>query len=261
MSDDADALPGRRVVVTGAGRPTGIGYAIAWAAAAAGAHVALVDLADAQPGEAARRLEDEFAGRSVFGVTCDVSANEQVMELKSQLQRQWAAPVDVLVNNAGIFHNTPAEEMPVDEWDRTLKVDLSSVFYCSRAFGTDMLARGTGAIVNISSMSDLIVNRPQPQAAYNVAKAGVIMLTKSLAAEWANRGVRVNAVAPGCVATGRLPDLLQTEEGHRLWIGGTPLGRLGKPAEVASAVVFVASDAASFITGETLVVDCGYTIW
>jgi NAD(P)-dependent dehydrogenase (short-subunit alcohol dehydrogenase family) len=124
-----------------------------------------------------------------------------------------------------------------------------------------MLAAGRGSIVNIASMSGLIVNRPQPQVAYNVSKAGVIMLTKSLAAEWAPLGVRVNAVAPGYVRTAMTAARLDTDEAKELWIGGTPIGRPGEPAEIAAAVLFLLGDAASFVAGETLVVDGGYTVW
>jgi NAD(P)-dependent dehydrogenase (short-subunit alcohol dehydrogenase family) len=110
-------------------------------------------------------------------------------------------------------------------------------------------------------MSGLIVNRPQPQVAYNVAKAGVIMLTKSLAAEWAPHGVRVNAVAPGYTRTDLIEHLVDTDMCRDYWIGGTPLKRMGSPDEIANAVLFLASDVASYVTGETLVVDGGYTLW
>ncbi len=124
-----------------------------------------------------------------------------------------------------------------------------------------MLAARRGTIVSIASMSGLIVNRPQPQIAYNVSKAGVIMLTKSLAAEWAPEGVRVNAVAPGYVRTAMTAARLETEEARQLWIGATPMGRAGEPSEIADAVVFLLGDSATYITGETLTVDGGYTLW
>jgi NAD(P)-dependent dehydrogenase (short-subunit alcohol dehydrogenase family) len=124
-----------------------------------------------------------------------------------------------------------------------------------------MLAARRGSIVNIASMSGLIVNRPQPQTSYNVSKAGVIMLTKCLAAEWAPEGVRVNAVAPGYVRTAMTAARLEGEDARHHWIGATPLGRPGEPAEIADAVLFLLGDTASFITGSTLVIDGGYTIW
>jgi NAD(P)-dependent dehydrogenase (short-subunit alcohol dehydrogenase family) len=124
-----------------------------------------------------------------------------------------------------------------------------------------MIEARSGNIVCIASMSGLIVNRPQPQVGYNVSKAGIIMLTKSLAAEWAPFGIRVNAVAPGYIRSAITENFLRTGNVREYWLGGTPLGRLGNPEEIANVVVFLASDAASFVTGETLVADGGYTVW
>jgi NAD(P)-dependent dehydrogenase (short-subunit alcohol dehydrogenase family) len=249
---------GSRFVVTGGAR--GIGYAIARAAIGAGAAVALLDLADAGVEVAAVKLQSEVEGAEVVTHLCDVSSYEQVQAAREALEESWGL-ADVLVNNAGIAHHVPAEEMSVADWDRMLAVNLSGTFFCSQVFGRPMIAAGSGAVVNIASMSGLIVNRPQPQAAYNVSKAGVIMLTKSLAAEWAPYGVRVNAVAPGYTRTEMVERLVQTDMASNYWIGGTPLARMGTPDEIANAVLFLASDAASFVTGETLLADGGYTLW
>ncbi|MGA3221472.1 MAG: SDR family oxidoreductase, partial [Acidimicrobiales bacterium] len=157
--------------------------------------------------------------------------------------------------------NAPAQELTVEEWDRVLHVNLSGAFYCSQVFGAPMIEARSGSIVCIASMSGLIVNRPQPQVGYNVSKAGVIMLTKSLAAEWATFGIRVNAVAPGYIRSAITESFLGKGNVRDYWLGGTPLGRLGTPEEIANVVVFLASDAASFVTGETVVADGGYTVW
>lgn len=171
------------------------------------------------------------------------------------------APVDILVNNAGIANNVGAEGASDDDWLNVINVNLNGVFWCCRAAGRKMLGRGAGSIVNIASMSGIIVNKPQPQAAYNVSKAGVIMLTKSLAAEWAQRGVRVNAVSPGYIGTEMTKRGMSNEEWNRQWLEMTPMGRVGEPADIAHAVLYLASDAARFATGTNLVVDGGYTAW
>lgn len=251
------ALDGRRVVVTGGAR--GIGYAIARAAAASGASVALLDLDQAELDRAASELQAEVSGARVLTHICDVTSYEQVSSASSVLEAGWGSPADTLVNNAGIVRNTPAENMTVADWDDVLKVNLSGVFYCSQVFGKPMIEARSGSIVSIASMSGLIVNHPQPQVAYNVSKAGVIMMTKSLAAEWAPYGVRVNAVAPGYIRTNITASFpAELREG---WVGRIPQGRMGTPEEVANVVVFLASDAASLVTGETVVADGGYTLW
>jgi NAD(P)-dependent dehydrogenase (short-subunit alcohol dehydrogenase family) len=250
---------GRRFVVTGAAR--GIGYAIARLVASSGAAVAVLDVEAAHPDEAASKLRAEVENAEVLSEVCDVTSYDQIKTARAALEARWGAPADTLINNAGIAYNAPAEEMSVEEWDRMLKINLSGVFYCSQVFGIPMLEQGSGCIVSIASMSGLIVNRPQPQVAYNVAKAGVIMLTKSLAAEWAPRGVRVNAVAPGYIHTSLTESWLGTEAWRDYWIGGTPLGRMGEPEEIASAVAWLASGEARFVTGETLVADGGYSLW
>ena len=132
---------------------------------------------------------------------------------------------------------------------------------CCREVGKYMLDRGAGAIVNIASMSGMVVNRPQPQAAYNVSKAGVIMLTKSLATEWAPRGVRVNSVSPGYIATELTKLGMSKTEWSSVWLDMSPMGRIGEPVDVAHAVLYLASDASAFATGSNLVVDGGYSVW
>jgi NAD(P)-dependent dehydrogenase (short-subunit alcohol dehydrogenase family) len=257
LSRERFRLDGRKVVVTGGAR--GIGNAIAQAAASTGAAIALLDLEKSSVEAAAADLEREW-GIKTIGVVCDVSSYDQVTSARHTLEQEWGQ-ADTLINNAGIAHNAPAEEMAVAEWDRMLQVNLSGVFYCSQVFGARMIEARSGAIVNIASMSGLIVNRPQPQSAYNVSKAGVIMLTKSLGAEWATHGVRVNAVAPGYITTSLTRSWVGTDAMRDYWLGGTPLGRMGTPEEIADVVLFLASDAARFMVGETVVADGGYTLW
>lgn len=147
----------------------------------------------------------------------------------------------------------------MEDWSAVIDVDLNGVFHCAELIGGAMVKEGRGSIVNVSSMCGEIVVHPQPQVGYNAAKAGVNMLTKSLAVEWARHGVRVNAVAPGYTATELTLAGSSNPDWFTTWLDRTPMGRLGEPREIADAVLFLASDAASFITGAVLAVDGGYT--
>ena len=237
-------LDGKCVLVTGGAK--GIGAAICEVFVEAGASVIVADL-DAIAGKAqASKLGGEFHA-------LDVTDSKACLDLAKNV---WP---DIVVANAGIVHNAPSEEVSSENFGRVINVNLNGVFNTLSAFGPSMLERGSGSFVCTSSMCGDIVVWPQPQAAYNASKAGVNLLVKSTAVEWARRGVRVNAVAPGYTATeltmaGRSkPDWFQT------WMDRTPMRRLGKPQEIADAALFLASDAASFITGTILTVDGGYT--
>jgi NAD(P)-dependent dehydrogenase (short-subunit alcohol dehydrogenase family) len=187
----------------------------------------------------------------------DVTRRDQVEAAVEAVLKRWGR-LDIAVNNAGICHNVPAENMSEQDWDRVLDIDLRAVFLCAQAEGRRMIAQRSGSIINIASMSAQVVNFPQPQAAYNAAKAGVVQLTRSLAAEWAPHGVRVNSISPGYVNT----ELLEPGKPlHPQWIQLTPQKRLGEPWEIAGAAVYLASEAARFCTGTDLVVDGGYTLW
>ena len=250
--DNPFDLTGKVALVTGAGR--GIGLAVARALRDAGAHVVVAEL-DAGTGAAAA---EELGGQSV---QLDVTDSAAVDEAFAGVAAEHGH-LDVVVNNVGIARNVPAEEETDQGWRRVLGINLDAVFWCARAAGRVMLEQGSGSIVNMASMSGLIVNRPQPQVAYNVSKAGVIMLTKSLAAEWAPRGVRVNSISPGYVAT---PLLAAVEERNPDWVAvwraDTPMGRLAEPGDIGGAAVFLASEASSYATGSNLVVDGGFTAW
>ena len=250
-------LDGKNALVTGGGR--GIGLACSRALAEAGAAVVIAEI-DPAVGDAGKaELEDH--GLAVDVALMDVTRSEQVDGVAAQLAKERGG-IDILVNNAGIARSdTPAEETTDEHWLNVIDVNLNGVFWCCRAFGKTMLEKGGGAIVNIGSMSGYIVNKPQPQAFYNASKAGVHHLTKSLAAEWAPRGVRVNAVAPTYIETPLTKFGMEDPRLYPVWMENTPMGRVGQPAEIASVVLFLASDAASLMTGSIVVADGGYTCW
>ena len=254
---DKFKLTDKVAVITGAAR--GIGLATAEALAEAGAMVVLTDMNPDVLSNATEGLRAK--GYRVDHEQLDVTDSAGVQAAHDAIVKRHG-PVDVLVNNAGIaISNHPAETMADDVWNKVIDVNLNGVFWCCRAFGKSMLERGSGSIVNVGSMSGFIVNRPQEQANYNASKAAVHHLTKSLAAEWGARGVRVNSVAPTYIETEMTKSVYDDPEMYRHWVGGTPMNRLGRTDEIASVILFLASDASSLMTGSVVLADGGYVCW
>jgi NAD(P)-dependent dehydrogenase (short-subunit alcohol dehydrogenase family) len=243
-------------IITGGAR--GLGKAMAQSLAQAGSDIVIADLDLETAKQTADWLTSE-GGRTLAArvdVTDPADVDKMTDEILSKLGR-----IDVLFNNAGISQWVNIEEMSLEDWRRIMSVNLDSVFIVSKAVGKVMIKQGKGSIVNTSSMSGVIVNTPQSQAAYNVSKAGVIMLTKSLAFEWAKHNIRVNTIAPGYMETEMVGQFrVQHQDKIDLWNSLTPMNRMGKPHELGALAVYLASDASSYMTGAVCLIDGGYSI-
>lgn len=241
------SLKGKTALITGAGQ--GIGAACAQALAETGATVICTDIDIDKAQKTA-----QIIGPDTEFYALDITNSKALRQLAQQL------PIlDILICNAGVVYNTPAEDMSDEEWDKVIDINLTGTFRTCREFGRNMLQQGSGSIINIGSMSATIVNTPQPQCHYNASKAGVHHLTRSLAVEWASRGVRVNAIAPTYVETPLLQELKKQKELIDHWLQQTPMGRMGQTHEIASIAQFLASDASSLLTGAIINADAGYT--
>jgi len=250
-------LNGRVAIITGGAQ--NIGLSCATALAEAGAHVVIADL----DGDLANSSAEELKGLgyAASGVAMDVTSMDSVETAVDSVAEKLGR-IDILVCSAGMcISEVKAEDMTEKQWLKQIDVNLNGMFRSCQAVGRVMLKQKRGAIVAIGSMSGLIVNRPQQQAAYNASKAGVHQYIRSLAAEWATQGIRANAVAPTYIDTTLTRFGMEKPELYDAWLAGTPMNRVGQPDEVASVVHFLASDAASLMTGAIVNVDAGFTVW
>ena len=248
---DTFDMSGKVAVVTGGNRGLGEAWVRSLVDVVATVVIAARD-------EERSRTAAEAIGAGVDAVHLDVRDGEDVRRALDLIVERHRR-VDVLVNNAGACIHRPALEVTDAEWEQVVDINLNGLWRCSQAFGRHMIDGGGGVMVNIGSISAQIVNRPQMQPAYNASKAAVHQLTKSLAAEWAPYGVRVNALAPGYTKTEMAA--VDRPEFRARWIDDAPMRRYAMPDELGPALVFLASDASSFMTGATLVVDGGYTVF
>jgi NAD(P)-dependent dehydrogenase (short-subunit alcohol dehydrogenase family) len=255
-------LAGKVAVVTGASRGLGAGFAEGLAAS--GAAVALVARNLERLNVVARRISDN--GGRAKGYETDVRSRDDVNAMVRRVHDDLG-PIDILINNAGISNHAPAVETKPEEWLDTFDVNLNGLWWCSQAIAASMIERSEGGcIVNIGSISGLIVNRPFMQPAYNASKAAINHLTRSLAAEWAKFGIRVNCVAPGFVMT-EMTELAVAEyagepDFKRYTMDEVPMKRFATIDEIVPTILYLASDECSrYVTGAVIVVDGGYTLW
>ena len=253
---DKFSLAGQVGVVTGGGQ--GLGKVFCHAFAEAGADVVVAELnAETGPGTVE---EVELRGRRGLFVQTDVRSRESIETMVDAALAEFGR-IDFLMNNAGITIWGDAETISEADWREVMDVNLNGLFFCSQAVARHMIDGGGGRIINIASMSGLIANFPQAQSSYNTSKAAVIHLTRSLAAEWAPHNIRVNAIAPGYMSTPMAKPFFEDPEYGGVWMRAIPMKRPGEPEELGPVAVFLASEASSYVTGTTIVIDGGYTAW
>jgi NAD(P)-dependent dehydrogenase (short-subunit alcohol dehydrogenase family) len=253
---DKFSLAGKKAIVTGAGK--GLGQGMAIALAEAGADVAIVEIDMPSAEETAAEIRK--LGRKALAIKADVTVPEEVAAMVDAVVKEWGH-VDILVNNAGYAQPLSALDMSVQDWDRMLAVDLKGVFLCSKAAAPHMIRQGGGKIINIASMSAFHVNRDADYCHYNAAKGGVVMLTKSLAVEWARHGIHVNSISPGYCRTPGNAARSDNPAIRAIRVDQGVIKRYGQAyGDLGGAVVYLASDASNFTTGCNLVVDGGYSL-
>ncbi|CEI98735.1 hypothetical protein G6F70_005184 [Rhizopus microsporus] len=250
------SLKGKKAIVTGGAR--GLGLEMSKALAQSGADVALMYVSNDKAHDLAAQIAKEY---NVFckAYKADVSNPDETRSAIENIVKEMGG-VDIFVANAGVNAGGAAETYDLKTWHKLFDVNVHGVFYGVQAVSKYMLEKGKGSIIITSSISGTIVNRPQLQCAYNTTKSAVSMLTKCLAVEWAKRGVRVNAICPGYMKTDLLDNTnKENPDWEKTWLESTPMGRIGEASELKGAVVFLASDASSYVTGTELFVDGGYT--
>jgi len=249
------SLDNQVALVTGGGQ--GIGRALAHALGEAGCKVAVADLEVSRAETVAKELADK--GIKSLAIKVDVANKKNVEEMVAKVLSTFG-DLHIACNNAGIVFHSNSEDTSQKEWDTTLNVNLSGVFFCCQAEAKHMLKKGYGKIINTASMSATIVNHPQRQVAYNTSKAGVVHMTKTLGCEWAERGVRVNCISPGYVDTplNRTEGLMKV---RAQWISETPQQRLAEVDDLVGAVLYLASPLSDYTTGLDLIIDGGFTCW
>lgn len=247
-------VKGYCTIITGAAR--GLGKSMAFALAEAGSSIVIAEVDMIEAEKTAQMLKE--TGIKAEAVYCDVRDTKSTKNCADETMKIFGR-IDVLINNAGIVHHESAETVAGSDWAKIIDVNLNGVFYMSQAVYPYM--KGKGSIINISSMSGIIVNTPQNQASYNASKAGVIQLTKSLAIEWAHVGIRVNTIAPGYMKTEMTESFFadSSNEWVKKWMYMSPMKRPGLPDELSGMVLYLASDASSFTTGSVMTIDGGYT--
>jgi NAD(P)-dependent dehydrogenase (short-subunit alcohol dehydrogenase family) len=252
-------LNGKVALVTGAGQ--GIGRAFAHALGEAGAAVAVVDISPDTIQAVVEELKKK--GVDAIGIRADVTDRAEIGRMIDTILKKWGK-LTIGFNNAGIGQWVDAEDITDQIWRKIMALNLDSVLSCSQAEAQAMRKGSYGKIINTASMSGHIVNYPQNQAPYNVSKAGVLHLTRSLATEWAQYGIRVNSISPGYTKTALVDNLIATPEGKKMadaWIPLIPMRRMAEVTDLQGAAVYLACEASDYMTGSDLIIDGGYCAW
>jgi NAD(P)-dependent dehydrogenase (short-subunit alcohol dehydrogenase family) len=253
---DKFSLKNQVGIVTGGGQ--GLGKAFCLAYAEAGADIVVADI---NPETGPKTVEEVQAkGRRAIFVETDVRKRESIQAMVGKTIAEFGK-IDFLMNDAGIVKWSEAENVSEEDWMTVMDVNLNGLFYCCQEVGKQMIKQGGGRIINIASMSGLIVNRPQCQASYNASKAAVIHLTKSLATEWAQYNIRVNSISPGYMEGPLAAPLMKDPNYGPVWMDCIPMRRPGKPEELCPVAILLASEASSYMTGANVVIDGGYIAW